>query len=90
MIEDLHTGIETLVSLYETQKGRADELSSKLLLAESEIRKYKIENAELTDKVNKLELAAAFSKSSLDSADAKKRIDVLLEQIDKCIKMLEV
>ena len=41
MIDDLHTGIETLVSLYETQKGRADELSSKLLLAESEIKKYK-------------------------------------------------
>ena len=90
MIDDLHMGIETLVSLYETQKGRADELSSKLLLAESEIKKYKKENAELTDKLNKLELAAAFSESSVDSVAAKKRIDSLLEQIDKCIKMLEL
>lgn len=90
MIEDLHKGIETLIALYEAQKRRGDELSAKLLLAEAEIRKYKDDKAELTDKVNKLELAGAFSSSSVDVADAKKRIDALLEQIDKCIKMLEL
>ena len=88
MIDDLRKDIERLVSLYENERKRGDELASSLVVSQSEVVKLKKLNAELTDKLKKLEVANAFAGADT-SFEAKNSIDRLVRQIDQCIKMLE-
>ncbi len=88
MIEDLRKNMERLVSLYENERKRGDELASSLVLSQSEVAKLKKLNAELTDKLKKLEVANALAGGDT-SFEAKNSIDRLVRQIDQCIKLLE-
>ena len=88
MIDDLRKDIERLVSLYENERKRGDELASSLVVSQSEVVKLKKLNAELTDKLKKLEVANALSGADT-SFEAKNSIDRLVRQIDQCIKLLE-
>ncbi len=88
MIEDLRKDIERLVALYENEKKRGDDLASSLALSQSEIKELKQRNAELTDKLRKLEIANAFASKDT-SFEAKSSIDRIIRQIDQCIKLIE-
>ena len=88
MIDDLRKDIERLVSLYESERKRGDELASSLVVSQSEVVKLKKLNAELTDKLKKLEVANALAGADT-SFEAKNSIDRLVRQIDQCIKLLE-
>lgn len=88
MIDDLRKDIERLVSLYENERKRGDELASSLVVSQSEVVKLKKLNAELTDKLKKLEVANALAGADT-SFEAKNSIDRLVRQIDQCIKLLE-
>ena len=85
MIEDLRKDIEQLISLYETEKHRGDELAAKLVVKESEAAKYKQQITELTKQIDRYTLAGAFTADG-DKAAAKERIDKLIREIDKCIR----
>ncbi len=88
MIDDLRKDMERLVSLYENERKRGDELASSLVVSQSEVVKLKKLNAELTDKLKKLEVANALAGADT-SFEAKNSIDRLVRQIDQCIKLLE-
>lgn len=88
MIEDLRQGIETLISLYEKECRKCDELSAKLSVCEAEIEGNKTRIAELNDKLKKLEIARAFDGEDT-SFEAKRNIDALVRRIDQCIALLE-
>lgn len=88
MVEDLKKQIEFLISAYEKEKMRADDLASKLSLSVSEATNAKQQIAELTDKVKKLEIASAISGNN-NSAEAKSNIDKIVRQINDCLKLLE-
>lgn len=88
MIADLNKQIEQLISLYETQKQRADELAAKLAVQEADNAAKKQQIAELSAKVDHYKLAGAFTGSG-NSSESKARIDKLVREIDKCIKLLD-
>lgn len=88
MVEDLRNNVNRLIALYEAQKQRADELASKLVLAESRLAQSKEEIERLTRQTDNLKLAGAFS-SDTGNALAKDRINKLIREIDKCIALLE-
>lgn len=88
MISDLRKQIEQLISLYEMQKERADELAAKLVVAEGEISEKKQQIADLKGQVDHYKLAAALSGGE-DKAASRERIDKLVKEIDKCIRLLE-
>ncbi len=88
MIEDLRKDIERLVSLYENERKRGNELASSLVISQSEVIELKKKNAELTDKLKKLEVANAMAGEDT-SFEAKNSIDRLVRQIDQCIKLME-
>lgn len=88
MVEDLRKQVEFLISAYEKEKLRADDLASKLSLSLSEAASAKQQIAELTDKLKKLEIASAIAGGN-NPAQAKLNIDKMVRQINDCIKLLE-
>ena len=88
MLEDLKSRIEKLISLYETEKQRADNLAAELEARTADIAAYKEKIADLDSQIDNLKLQYAFSGAG-DPALAKERITKLVREIDRCIKLLE-
>ena len=88
MLEDIKTSIESLISLYENQKQRADSLSAELDAARAELKSAKERIQDLDAQIDNLKLQYAFSGAG-DPAEAKARITKLVREIDRCIKLLE-
>lgn len=88
MLEDLKSRIEKLISLYETEKQRADNLAAELEARKANIAAYKEKIADLDSQIDNLKLQYAFSGAG-DPALAKERITKLVREIDRCIKLLE-
>ena len=89
VIDDLKKNIEFVVSLYEQERQRTGELSARLVLLESEVADLRQQNADLKNKIGKLEIANAFAAREDTSSEANESIDKLVRQIDQCIKLLE-
>ncbi|MCR5548006.1 MAG: hypothetical protein K6F25_04580 [Bacteroidales bacterium] len=88
MLEDIKTSVERLISLYEKEKQRADALAGQLAQSEEAVRSYQAQITELNGQIDNLKLSFAFSGAG-DTVLAKERIDKLVREIDKCIKLLE-
>lgn len=87
MIPDLRSKIERLISLYEREKQRGDELASQLEASRAEIADKKQQITELKSQIDHYKLAGAFT-SSEDVQASKERLNKLIRDIDKCIKLL--
>lgn len=89
MIDALKKRIQQLISAYEQERSERIELQAKL--DESEIRNeaYRKQITELERKIDNLKLADAFKAGNVDNAEAKKKIDRLIKEIDKCITLME-
>lgn len=88
MLEEIKTNIEKLISLYETEKQRADALAAELEASRTELAACKAKAADLDAQIDNLRLQIAFSGSG-DPAEAKARLNKLIREIDRCIKLLE-
>jgi len=88
MLEDIKSNIAKLISLYETEKQRADSLEQQLGQSRAQSAIYKEQIAELNQQIENLKLASAFTAGG-DSRAAKEQVAKLIREIDKCIKLLE-
>ena len=88
MLEDIKTNIEKLISHYEREKSRADGLAADLAAAKAELEAAKAHARDLDAQIDNLKLQFAFSGAG-DPAEAKARINKLIREIDRCIKLLE-
>lgn len=89
-MEELRRSIEELISLYEKERQKSNELLVKLSACQAELQGKKSEVAQLKEKLKAKELAGAFAKAdSRDSFDAKASIDRLVRQINQCIDLLK-
>lgn len=89
MLEELKANFESLVSLYEKEKGKNETLSARLSESEAACESYKKQISELERKVESLNLTEAFMSPGDSSAAAKEKIEKLIKEIDKCISLLE-
>ena len=88
MLEELKTNIEKLISLYETEKQRADALAAELEQCRAQLKDNKDKMLDLDAQIDNLKLQYAFSGAG-DPALAKERITKLIREIDRCIRLLE-
>ena len=88
IINPLKQKIETLISLHEKALTENSELSKKLHTLSEEQIIYKKEKEDLEQKLQKLQMAGAFLKTSEDTKEAKQKIGKLIREIDKCLTML--
>lgn len=87
MLEDVKAHITELISLYESEKQRADNLSGLLFKTEEMLKSCKEQITDLNQQIDNLKLQIAFS--GCDNVLAKERINRMIHEIDKCIKLLE-
>ena len=88
MLEELRQNINGLIAGNEAEKQRADGLESRLELCKTLVEDYKTQIIELNGQIDNLKLTMAFGGGG-DSKVSRERIDKLVREIDKCIKLLE-
>ena len=89
MIEKLKKRIQQLISAYETERAERQRLQTELDKAVTQNEDYRKQITELERTIDNLKLAEAFKAGPASSPEAKKKIDSLIRDIDKCISLIE-
>ncbi len=88
VIGKLKNHIQQIISKYELAASTNAQLQEELAKTRTELETKNRIITELEQKVEQMQLADAFVKSSTDVKEAKKRIGRIVREIDKCISML--
>ena len=89
MLETLKHRIQQLIAAYEAEKVERERLQNDLELLKSQNDAYAKQIAELEREIDNLKLAEAFKGGATTSPEAKKKINGLLKEIDRCISLME-
>lgn len=89
MIEKLRQRIQQLISAYETERQERKRLEIELEKSLTQNKACKEQITELERTIDNLELADAFKSGNTDNTEARKKIDRLIKEIDKCITLME-
>ena len=88
LIKDFEFRVRSLMDHCNKLKAENKNLNDLLVLKEKEIAEEKEAVKEITSKYDNLKLAKIISRNDDESKDAKKRLSVLVREIDKCIALL--
>ena len=88
VIGNLKAHIEQIISKYEVALSENISLKKQLQKALVEIEEKDDKIKSLEQKVEQMQLADAFSATTGDVKEARKRIGKIVKEIDKCISML--
>ena len=89
MLKTLKEGIQQLIAAYETEKAERQRLQSALTQSQANEEAYRQQIIELERQIDNLKLTEAFKASSGNSPEARKKIDGLIREIDRCISLME-
>ena len=89
MIDKLKERIQQLIAVYETERAERIRLEAALEKSESQKSEYAKQITELERTIDNLKLADAFKAGNADNTEARKKIDKLIKEIDKCITLME-
>ncbi|MBE6238756.1 MAG: hypothetical protein E7113_01740 [Bacteroidales bacterium] len=87
MLEQVKQNIKRLIAAYEAEKMERTRLQSALDQALTQNETYRKQITELERQIDNLKLAEAFKAAG--SPEAKKKINSLMKEIDRCITLLE-
>ncbi len=89
MLESVKEQIKRLIAAYESEKMERSRLQSELEQLKQQNDAYGKKIIELERQIDNLKLTEAFMAGGNDSSAAKKKIDGLLKEIDRCIALME-
>ena len=89
MLETVKEKITQLIAAYESEKSKRLKLQSELEQARAENETCRKQIIELERQIDNQKLTDAFMAGCADTAAAKKKIDSLMKEIDRCIKLME-
>ena len=89
MLETVKEKIKQLIAAYETEQAERIRLQSELEQTRTQNETYKKQITELERQIDNQKLTEAFMAGGADTAAAKKKIDSLMKEIDRCIKLME-
>ena len=89
MLETVKQGIQQLIAAYEKEKMERQRLQTSLEHSQAKEEAYRKQIIELERQIDNLKLTEAFKASSGNSPEARKKIDSLLKEIDRCISLME-
>ncbi len=89
MLEDIKQKIQQLIAAYEKERMERERLQTALQKAEEQNETYRMQVIELERKIDNLKLTDAFMAGGADTAQARKKIDSLIREIDRCISAME-
>ena len=87
MLETVKQKIRQLIAAYEAEKMERMKLQAALDQVQSQNEAYRKQITELERQIDNLKLSEAFKAGG--SPEAKKKINSLLKEIDRCITLLE-
>ncbi len=88
MLDNVRRHIEKLIALYEAEKAENQRLRQELQACEETGAALRKQIMELESEIETRKLTEAFTAGG-DQAGAKKRIDSLIKEINRCISCLE-
>ena len=89
MTDKLKERIQQLIAAYESERAERRRLETELEKSELENAQYRKQITELERTIDNQKLADAFMAGGTDNAEARKKIDRLIREIDRCINALE-
>ena len=89
MLETVKERIKQLIAAYESEKMERIRLQSELEQASTQNETYRKQIIELERQIDNQKLTEAFMAGGTDTTAAKKKIDSLMKEIDRCIKLME-
>ena len=89
MLDTLRQRIGQLIALYEAERVERTKLRIELEKAQKQNEAYKEQITELEREIDNLKLKGAFMADGANNAQARKRIDKLVKEIDRCISLME-
>ena len=89
MLDAVKQKIKQLIAAYEAEKMERTRLQVELDQVKSENIAYRKQITELERQIDNLKLAEAFKAGSEGSPEARKKINSLMKEIDRCITLLE-
>ncbi len=89
MLETVKQKIKQLIAAYEAEKAEKIQLQSALTQVLAQNEAYRKQITELERQIDNLKLAEAFKAEGAGSPEAKKKINSLIKEIDRCITLLE-
>ncbi len=88
MLETVKEKIKRLIAAYESEKTARQRLETELEQSQRQNEAYGKQIIELERQIDNLKLTEAF-KAGGDNTEAKKKIDSLIKEIDRCIALME-
>ncbi len=88
MLETVKEKIKRLIAAYESEKMERTRLQTELEQARLQNEAYRKQIIELERQIDNLKLTEAFMGGG-DNTAAKKKIDSLMKEIDRCIALME-
>ena len=89
MLETVKHGIKRMISVYESEKAERIRLQKELENVLDQNETYRKQIIELERQIDNRRLTDAMMAGGADTAQAKKRIDRLMKEIDRCISLME-
>ena len=89
MLDNVKQSIKQLIAAYESERMERIRLQAELKQSEIQNDAYRKQIIELERQIDNLKLTEAFKASSGNSPEARKKIDGLIREIDRCISLME-
>jgi len=89
MLETIRQKIIRLIASYEKEKNERIRLQDELEKLRVQNETYRKQITELERQIDNLKLTEAIKGNAINGTEAKKKVDSLLKEIDRCIKLIE-
>ena len=89
MLENVKDRIRQLIAAYESERMENKRLHTELEQTRMQNETYRKQIIELDRQIDNLKLTEAFMAGGADTSAAKKKIDRLMKEIDRCISLME-
>ena len=89
MLENVKQKIRQLIAAYESERMERERLQVALQQSQAQNETFKRQITELERQIDNLKLTEAFMAGGADTAQARKKIDSLIKEIDRCISAME-
>ena len=89
MLDIVKQKIGQLIAAYEAEKMERTRLQAELEQVKTQNETYRKQITDLERQIDNLKLTEAFTATGAGSPEAKKKINSLIKEIDRCITLLE-
>ena len=89
MLETVKQKITRLIAAYEKEKAERAMAQKELEQVKAQNETYRKQILELERQIDNLKLTEASKGRAVNGTEAKRKVDSLLKEIDRCIKLIE-